>query len=134
MKKLLGIVVLGLLIGENSNSKEIELLCNGKYQNEEVSAVISVDERKKEILVKNEVALLAEDFKDYNYKTKNYNHTDEFMSIFVEIYLNDKIVRVAEYAIDNEFKILKVSALDYILAEDAGNTGMLGYDLNCKLN
>jgi len=134
MKKLLGIVVLGLLLSGNAYSEEIELSCNGKYQNKEVSAVISVDKTKKEIIVKNEVAFFAEDFKNYNYKTKNSTHTDEFISIFVEIYLNDKIVRAAEYTIDHEFKSLKVTAIDYILAEDAGNNGLFGYDLNCKLN
>ena len=120
---------------------ELECLCkrnrsimNGKYQNEEVSVFLSVNE-KKEISIKNEVGFLTEEFMNYSYKTIEYGLTDINKTIFssVDIYLKDKLVRGAEYAIDHKFKSLKVQFLDYILAEDVGNTGIYSYDLRCKL-
>ena len=134
MKKLLGLIILGLLLSWSAYAKETEVSCNGKYQNEEVSVFLSVNE-KKEIRIKNEVGFLTEEFMNYSYKTIEYGLNDISKTIFsfVEIYLKDKLVRGAEYAIDHKFKSLKVQFLDYILAEDVGNTGIYSYDLRCKL-
>tara|TARA_Y100000389_G_scaffold13527_1_gene12057 strand:- start:8696 stop:9136 length:441 start_codon:yes stop_codon:yes gene_type:complete len=136
MKKLFStILVLGFLLSGYAYAKETEVSCNGKYQNEEVSVFLSVNE-KKEISIKNEVGfLLTEEFMNYNYKTIEYglHDIDKTISSYVEIYLKDKLVRGAEYVIDHKFKSLKVQFLDYILAEDVGSTGMYSYDLRCKL-
>ena len=86
--------------------------------------------KKKEITVKNEIAFLTENFINYNYKTKESRHTDKFISSFVEIYLKEKKVRVAEYTIDHEFKNLNVIVLDY----NSSNPSPFSYDLSCNLN
>ena len=136
MIKLFLIVVLGLLLSANVFANEIEVSSNGKYQNEEVSVFLSVNEKKNEITIKNEVGFLTEEFMDYNYKTteSGFHDISQVIWIAVDIYLKDKLVRMAEYAIDDKFKSLQVKFIDHILAEDVGNNryGFYSYDLRCK--
>ena len=118
MKKLLGIVVLGLLISGNAYSKDIKLICKD-VKDEAISHILIFNDKEKSLKVERDTGFFElADVGVYN--------SDE-IDANVMIKIDGKIVQQMNYQIDRRTGVL------FLVSYFFDNGSMYSNTSNCEL-